>query len=193
MEFGMAMYHRKFDKQLYKKVLQQPKDLVNNLATKESRKLYKMHREVMASVHLKKGFMRFDVSKHGILHTKLKTEHNVLDFIIGHFHRRYPVFYIALEYRGKTHVMDLDGNKKVHNKRLKQTIQHLEGKLPLNPLCADMDFDENMWYCYYDSQYIPQRRNISLMKKMMPLKHRQDDCIETFMSKRSKRITDFFV
>jgi len=48
-----------------------------------------------------------------------------------------------------------------------------------------------LWEEYYDSQCIPERRNISLMNKLMPLKHRDENAIESRISKRCRSISEF--
>lgn len=189
--FGMSLKHKKFDRNLFETVLRQEREKVLNLATRESRKLYKMHREVCASLHLKKGFLRFELSKSGIIYTKTNIEHNIEYDLMHFFHNRFPFFYIIIESNNKSYTADKTGVVKVTKETCKEVVNRLESTLPEHELLSELEFEEEIWETYYDSQFIKERRNMKLMQKMMPLKHRDSGMIETNISKRSKKLTDF--
>lgn len=189
--FELAKYHNRFDIKLYKHVMNQDPRLVKSIATPEARKLYRMHREVGRSIHLNKGFTRFDISPHGILFAKKDFEHDVVDIIMHFFHTRYPKFVITIESKGKTYVIDPEGIISTFNQNLKKTVQLLEKKHPINPLLKELNYDETLWKEYYDSQFIRERKNLKLMQKMMPLKYRDFNAVETRMSKRTRNLSEF--
>ncbi len=189
--FGLAPRHRNYDPRLLDKVACQDRTLVMNIATPEARKLYRMHREVGCGLHLKKGFMRLNRSRHGILYGKPRLEHDVADLLLNHFHRRFPVFHIALEHRGKTYVADTRGTVTAYTACVEETVKELEKHLPPHPLMEGLDFDDSLWGKYYDSTYIRERRNLKLMNRMMPVKHREPHAMETRMAKRCGKITDY--
>ena len=183
--FGLAKLHKDFDPRLQNIIKSQDHAAVRNCATKEARRLYGMHRDVMRCIHLQRGFIRFDRSAHGILSAEPRLEHDVQDILLQLFHKRFPRFYIILGHRGKSHVINPEGTITSSTASVKTSIASLERRLPINPLLKDIAMDEPVWDTYYESQYISQRRDIGLMKKMMPLKFRSKAAEETRISKRS--------
>jgi len=189
-QFDLAPLHKDFDMQLYKTVMKQDKNLVKSYATKESRKLYEQHTNVAKGIHFAECFTRFNYSKHGILHTKIKLEHNIIDYILRFFHNRFPLFIIAIETNKKTHVIDKNRIIKIYNQDIRTTIAKLESSLPVDPFFKNLEIEEDLWNTYYDSQYIPQRRNLKLMDKMMPKKYR-NDIAEENIAKRCHSLKEF--
>ena len=189
-QFELACLHKDFDINLYNKVMKQDKNLVKSYATKESRKLYEQHTNVAKGIHFAECFTRFNYSKHGILHTKIKLEHNIIDYILRFFHNRFPLFMIAIEANKKTHTIDKNRIIKVYNLDINKTLAKLESSLPVDPFFQDLEIDKDLWNTYYDSQYISQRRNIKLMNKMMPKKYRNDIAEET-IAKRCHSLKEF--
>ena len=170
--FGLAERHADYNLMLHRKVLSQDRRLVENYATAESMRLYNMHHAVMRCLQANKGFIRLKTSTHGILYAKVETEHDVVDLLLRHFHRRYPTFHIALEYRGRTYVADRGGDVRVHNLCVEEAVKSLEASMPENKNPTDNITPEKLWCEYYASQLISQRRNLKLMGRMMPVKYR---------------------
>ncbi len=189
--FDLVFLHKDFDENTFSDVEDQDINIVKNLATKEARKLYEMQRSVMRCIHLKKSFIRFSLSRHGILYTRTHLEHNVVEQLLEHFNARYPLFHIAIEYDKKTYVISPEGKISVHGLRVEEAVRMLEAELMLDPILTEIEFDDGLWEEYYDSQYIRQRRNTGLMKKMMPLKYRSDDQEETRIAKRSRDLGEW--
>ena len=188
--FSLVGRHRRFDERLLRKVLSQDEALVRNYATPESKKLYRMQRSVMGCLHLKKGFMRFRLSEHGILYARTRLEHDVIDLLLRHFHGRYPGFIVAVEVAGVTHAVNPDGSVWSRKRRVEDVVEVLEAEHPRDPGLTGLSY-ENLWGAFYGSQYIRERRNLKLMRKMMPGKHRDRGSIEEFRSSESARLTDF--
>lgn len=174
--FPMAFYHKNFNHHLFEDVSKQDYNLVKNITTFEAKKLYRMHNEVCNLVHLKKGFMRFKISKHGILYTKTELAHNVVWFLLRFFKERNPMFVIVIEVNNFTYVND--GKILKYRDNVDHVVKSLENVLPLNELLLDIDNDDTIYREFFNSQNIKQRKNIKLMKKMMPLKYRDQNNIE---------------
>ncbi|MBD3388201.1 MAG: DUF4130 domain-containing protein [Candidatus Altiarchaeales archaeon] len=189
--FDLVDRHRRYDRRLYEKVMSQDPRLVLNYATPEAKRLYRMQRNVLCSLHLKKGFMRLERSKHGILYAKTRLEHRVADLLLSHFHNRFPTFHIAIEDGSMTYAISPSGRMTEHTLPVEEVVRRLESKLPVDPLLEGLEFDGRLWEGFYDSQYISERRNIKLMNKMMPLKHRDKNAMETRKAKGGHRITDY--
>jgi len=192
--FGFAHLHKNFKPELARLVYKQDPDIVKNIATSEARKLHGMHRCVMREVHLKSGFIRFESSDHGMLYAKINLEHKTEDMLLQHFHNRFPLFHIVLEVKGVSWLINKSGVISKYNLSVLDLVKQLEIRLPKNELLCELDLGESgddLWNKYYNSQYIGERRNLKLMKKMMPLKYREDG-FETFNSRRCCKLSEFF-
>jgi len=189
--FPLVRRHRKFDEKLYRKVMRQPPALVANLATPEAKKLYRMSRNVTGLLHLKKGFMRFQVHPKGILYTQTTLEHDVMDLLLAHFHMRYPTFQIAIEVKDKTYTIDERGVNKTYPMRLSETITHLEVLRPLHEMAQSMGDTKGVWESFYQSQYISQRKNLKLQQKMMPHKYRDRNNVIENTDLGNTKLTNF--
>ena len=189
--FDMVHRHKDFDRRLYETVRHQEYSLVKNCATKEAKSLYDMQRSVSYCFHKKTGFLRFKVSSRRIMYAKTTLEHDVSDLLLFHFHRRFPCFHIAIENDSRTHLIDPKGCVRGYEKNVEEVVALLETTLPEDELLKGMQMEPSLWEEYYDSQCIPERRNISLMNKLMPLKHRDENAIESRISKRCRSISEF--
>ncbi|MBT3406861.1 DUF4130 domain-containing protein [Candidatus Woesearchaeota archaeon] len=189
--FDAAHRHKEYSQELLSSVMQQDYNLVKNNATPEAKKLFRMQSGVLKYFHLKRCFMRLEFSKHGILYCKTELEHKVVDMLLSFFHKRFPIFHIAIQYKDKTYVINTKGQMQIVKANMNDTIKQLERKLPLNDLLSDLDMEESLWEDYYNSQYIKERRNVKLMNQMMPLKYRDQDHIESTVVKRCQKLTDF--
>jgi len=190
-EFKHAHRHRNFDPKLLEKVKKQPKELVRRKATPESRKLYSMSRQAGMCSHKWQSFARLKVSRHGILYAEIEPEHSVEDMVVAVFVNRFPLFVVVIgssrgvwlgfkeEFRGKVRIVkiknktqDNKNKDKKTNKEIEEVVANLERELPVNPLLRDLsDFDDNIYRTFYDSQYIPERRNHTYFFRMMPKKY----------------------
>jgi len=189
--FDLVTRHKDYDPKLHSRVLMQDKRRVENCATREAKKMYRMQRAVMWSLHAKKGFLRLNMSEKGVLYAKTRLEHNVLDLLLKHFHNRFPGFHIAIETGGKTGVIGPGGWIDTYPFSVEEAVKRLESRGPENQTVKSLENGDRkkLWSEYYESQKIDERRNISLMKKMMPLKHRDKDAHETTAG--CKNITDY--
>lgn len=196
--FYLADRHKDFDNRLLKNVEKQDFNLARNISTKESRQLYELHTNVARAICKIKSFLRFDISKHGILYTKIESEHYIVDNLLEFFHQRFPIFHIAIEDKQKTYVITPKNEIKQYPLAIKETIAILEKELPIQNLTNDItdnetSFDETLWEKYYDSQYISERKNLKLMQSLMPKKYRfgKESSAESIIAKRCKKITEF--
>lgn len=190
--FYYAHRHANFDPQLEKEVQRQDKAIVENLASQEARKLNKLHTNVGWAVCKLQSFLRFETSKHGILYTKIKSEHKLADIILEFFHLRFPLFHIVIEHGKHTYVIDRNGDITKHNTNLLQTVSNLEKELPVDPLLNDIDSNEEYFQNYYQSQNIKERYNPKLMKQLMPKKYMADDTPEHHINTNTKSLNDYF-
>lgn len=175
--FPLANYHKDYDERIRQAIEKQDESVVENVVSVEARKIYSMHRQVSCDIHKLVSFIRLKRSA-DILYSKVNTEHNILPFILKHFHLRFPTFKIIIGDK-TTYIMDKEGKVSILN-------------IDFDSYTKDLDSEDmlELWRVYYDSQYIEQRRNLGLMNKMMPKRLRQDN-IETIISKRTRSLTEF--
>jgi len=173
--FGLVRRHRDYDRRLHDIVLKQDPVLVKNCATAESKRLYRMQLEVARCLQHKKGFLRLRNSQHGILYARAELEHDVADLLLTHFQHRFPTYHIALEHGRKTYTAAPGGKRTVTDESVEDAVRRLEAQLPKKD---SGPFDDTLWSRYYNSQMTKERRNLRLMDKMMPRRHRDKDAYE---------------
>lgn len=185
----MASRHRRYDGRLRDAVSRQEPALARNLATPEARRLYEMGSEVSRSLHAKKGFLRLNVSPGGVLWAKTSLEHDVLDLLVAHFHRRFPGRHIAIESGGRTLTASPGGGFREHRLGVTDAVRLLDGSQEADAKEAGQA--RRLWEEYYDSQEIKSRVNHALMRKMMPARHMDPDSYESRKASGSGRISDW--
>ncbi len=188
-EGDMASRHRRYDGRLRNAVSRQDQALARNLATPEARRLYEMGGEVSRSLHAKKGFLRLNVSPGGVLWAKTRLEHDVLDLLVDHFHRRFPGRHIAIESGGRTLTASPGGGFREHRLGVMDAVRLLDGSA--QPGAEDSAGVRRLWEEYYDSQEIKSRVNHALMRRMMPARHMDPDAYESRKASGSGRISDW--
>ncbi len=165
-----------------KKVLKENPAIIFNKMTKLGRQFYLRGREVMREYYRLNAFIRFEMHPEYLLVSEIRPEHDILDFIFNYFRRRYPDFLILLfdEKTGNIstrraeiefpmfkfkrnywyfmrHLFSLDEIRQIIRAQLPDTIK-------INV------FTTRVWERYYDSQYIQDRKNIQLARKLIPKK-----------------------
>jgi len=200
-ELNLIERHSDFNRGILDEISGMDFAVVKNIACPQARRAYEMQRNVSCTIHRKIAFSRFAISPHGILSARIGLIHDIMDIVIMHFHKRFPLFNIVIEdtdaisdkgighvTRKRTCSIDTRGKIKWHDCSAADIVSGLESVLPINPLiegvAADDSENSNAWKAYYASQYIPQRRNIKLQKKFMPMKYREDR-MEQDLSSRS--------
>jgi len=135
----------------------------------------------------RKRGLRLNKSPGRVLYAKTRLEHDVLDLLIRHFHRRFPTYGIAIQAGKTTAWMGKEGVLRRGWITVEEAVGILESA------AADdqtMDADE-LWRQYYPSQRIPERDNPDIQAKMMPLGYRDDGAGETRAARRSRSLPDF--
>jgi probable DNA metabolism protein len=169
--FSLVKRHKDFSGDVFLEVMNQDPAKVKVCATDAARELYKMNRAVQSEIHRMKGFSRLQVSSHRVLYSSLELEHRIIDFLLLHFHVRFPNFHILLETDGIVYGIRPDSELEVFYMTLSEALGVLEKRLPQDPDLSDSDPQE-MWDIYYNSQAIDKRRNIGLYKSKVPRKYR---------------------
>ncbi|MHA1278316.1 MAG: DUF4130 domain-containing protein [Candidatus Helarchaeota archaeon] len=182
----MAQRHKKSQKDnLIKQVKQMLKNnpaVILNKMTKLARQFYLRGREVMMELHRLNAFVRFDIYPEYLLVSDVYPEHDIIDLMFNYFCRRYPDFVITFYDHQRGYLSTRRPNicfPKLKTKRNywyfpKNAYQVGRIRDLLRPQLNDFlnvdHFTREIWECYYDSQYIQERKNVSLVRKALPAK-----------------------
>ena len=151
-------------------------------ATKDAVELQSRANQVIRETSKLRGFCRFNFFPEMLLVGRIAPEHDIIDLVLKHFSFRFPKFVIAIFVGDKAYIAtyrkDISFNyekegtiwvakiteKFIHE--LRQTIsEQINEKLDLG------QWDYNYWEKFYESQYIPTRKNIKQALRSMPKKY----------------------
>lgn len=143
---------------------------LETISTDLARKALKLAREVGGDLHRGKSFTRLKVSKKGILYGELKIKHEVEDLLARFFVRRFPNFIVVLEsWRGCYIYGRGFGKVEFSDEELKSVVEDLEKTTNINYNFEEVD-TKKLWDEFYNSQYIPSRKNLKLFSSRVPKK-----------------------
>jgi probable DNA metabolism protein len=126
----------------------------------EARKFMKLARAVGAEKYRATAFMRLQpIDQHRVLYGEFAIEHQTAELIMLHFMKRFPRYNIMIVFNGEVYIG-----------RNKEIFQQALGQKKVTLPKAPDDF-ERYWLAFYRSQYIPERRNIKYLKRMIPQKY----------------------
>lgn len=180
------------DKEFIEQVKKEPKVILENKGSDLAKTAYNKAMEVGKEIHAFKGFLRFDVSSHGILHTDVKLKHKVEPVLLRFFSKRFPSFTIMISSpKGIFVKMPRFQTIKFYADFSKGDIlRSLEEKLPKREeLSFDLDANK-LWKEFYSSQYISERENKRLFNKTIPKKYRKNSLIND-QNLLMKRLDEF--
>jgi probable DNA metabolism protein len=126
----------------------------------EARKFMKLAREVGAEKYRATSFIRLTpIDRHKVLFGEFETRHQTAELIMLHFMRRFPRFNIMIVF-GEDVYIGRD------NEIYKEKIDRKKIELP-----KETDEYEKYWLAFYRSQFIPERKNLRYLKRMIPKKY----------------------
>jgi len=126
----------------------------------EARKFLKLARAVAFEKYRATAFLRLQpIDQHRVLYGEFAIEHQTAELIMLHFMKRFPRYNIMIVFNDEVYI---GRNKEIFREKAKPR----EVELPT----AKDDF-ERYWLAFYRSQYIPERRNIKYLKRMIPQKY----------------------
>jgi len=128
----------------------------------EARKFMRYARAVGSEKYRATAFIRLQpIDQHKVLYGEFSIEHQTAELIMLHFMKRFPKFNIMIVFGNEVYI---GRDKEIY----KQSINKQKIELPK----VKDDF-ERYWLAFYRSQYIPERRNIKYLKRMIPQKYWQ--------------------
>ena len=164
-EVSLALLHRDPAKYaLIDKAIEQAREkglsYVLCKVSTEARKFMKLARAVGVEKYRATAFIRLQpIDQHRVLYGEFQIEHQTADLIMLHFMKRFPKFNIMIVF-----------NDEVFIGRNKEIFRQALGKRKIDLPKAPDEF-ERYWLAFYRSQYIPERRNIKYLKRMIPKKY----------------------
>jgi len=144
-------------------------------ASENSRKFFKYYHSVAADIHANKGFCRLQPFKPQFLVGKIHTEHNTGDIILNFFTYRFPRHKIALIDKKKNlaFVYNLKSVFVTSPENLGKELEQIDSR----------DIYTQYWQTYYETQYIPEKKNLELALKNFPQKRWHDMFEADFLKK----------
>lgn len=129
-------------------------------------KINKIESKVNGEAHRFKGFIRFkDIE--GILYSKVDSDNNILELIMGHFINRFSNerFIIHDEKRNKA-IISIEGKGNI--------VLDINLKMDKLKDFNNKDIYEDLWIEYFDATTIKERENKKLQRQMMPKRYWKD-------------------
>ena len=108
------------------------------------------------------GFVRFSIMESGVQYCRFSPENNILPLILSHFAARFSGIPLVI-HDTKRRLLGIYDTKNKY-------IISSEGFTPPEKSSDEENF-ESMWKLFYDTIGIKERKNIKLMKQMMPARY----------------------
>jgi len=126
----------------------------------EARKFHHLAREVGAERYRATAFMRLQpIEQHNVLFGEFEIKHQTGELIMLHFMKRFPRYNIIITFGHEVYI----GR---NNEIFKEKIDRKKVVLP-----KEKDEFEKYWLAFYRSQFIPERKNLRYLKRMIPKKY----------------------
>ena len=126
----------------------------------EARKFMRLANDVGREKYRATAFMRLQpIDQHRVLYGEFEIQHQTAELIMLHFMKRFPRYNIMIVFNDEVYI----GR---NNEIFKEKIDRKKVTLP-----KGKDDFERYWLAFYRSQYIPERRNLKYLKRMIPKKY----------------------
>lgn len=171
----------------------------------EAVRLRKMVYAVMGEVHRMLAFVRLKPLGSQVLYGYLKPRHRIGGHVSDHFARRTPGMIIVLGNGSESWTSICQKGRIVrdHGKGMDEMLERLRSFLDCsgygpggdnsnmaNPNAGDLNAD-NLWQIYYDSQYCPERKNLTAFHSRMPRRDQDAAGLRLVQNKREITLEDF--
>jgi probable DNA metabolism protein len=133
----------------------------------EAKKFMKLARAVGAEKYRATAFMRLQpIDQHRVLYGEFEIQHQTGELIMLHFMKRFPRYNIMIVFNEEVYI---GRNNEIFKQPIEPAYRQASEKRTKVPSQKD-DF-ERYWLAFYRSQYIPERRNLKYLKRMIPKKY----------------------
>jgi len=164
--------------------LRSPLDIAENYANADVRRVQRLAQQMYREKHRMEAFVRFEKTTDGLFHATIEPDFDVLPLIAAHFTKRYAdqrwLIYDRRRHYGlyydltRTDVVHFEQNAGPKTAAVSATV--LDEREPLFRL---------LWQAYFDHVNIPERKNLKLHRRHMPLRYWK------YLSEKQPRETRF--
>ena len=155
---------------------------------------------VMGEVHRMKAFVRLKPLGSQVLYGYLKPRHRIGEHVCDHFARRTPGI-VAVLGNGSESWVSLCREGRImrdHGRGMNETLERLRSALGLpeddtdadNSNINDLNLDD-LWQVYYDSQYWPEKKNLTVFHQRMPRRDQDAAGLRVVQNKKEITLDDF--
>jgi probable DNA metabolism protein len=146
------------------------RDISENYANADVRRIQRLAQQMFREKHRMEAFVRFEKTADDLFHATIDPDFDVLPLIAAHFTKRYAdqrwLIYDRRRHYGlyydltRTDVVQFEQQKPQKATELSATV--LDEREPLFKL---------LWQAYFDHVNIPERKNLKLHRRHMPLRY----------------------
>jgi len=155
---------------------------------------------VMGEAHRMKAFVRLSSLGASVLYGFFKPRHKIGEHICDHFARRNAGMIIVLG-NGRESWASLCREGRIwrdHGGGMAITLEKLKAALHCDQdgssddgSCGDPSNVEGLWQIYYDSQYCPERKNLTAFKRHMPRRDQEAAGLRLMQNRKNASLDDF--
>ena len=163
----------------------------------------KMVNAVMGEAHRMKAFVRLSSLGASVLYGFFKPRHKIGEHICDHFARRNAGMIIVLG-NGRESWASLCREGRIwrdHGGGMTATLEKLKAALhsgqegsSSDEASCDCKYPSNvedLWQVYYDSQYCPERKNLTAFKRHMPRRDQEAAGLRLMQNRKNATLSDF--
>ena len=150
--------------------LRSPVDVAENYASADVRRVQRLAQMMFREKHRMEAFVRFEKTTDGLFHATIEPDMDVLPLIAAHFTKRYAdqrwLIYDRRRHYGlyydltRTDIVQFENPTGPKSTALAATV--LDEREPLF---------KHLWQAYFDHVNIPERKNLKLHRRHMPLRY----------------------
>ncbi|WP_052732838.1 TIGR03915 family putative DNA repair protein [Hymenobacter terrenus] len=150
--------------------LRTDRDISENYANADVRRIQRLAQQMFREKHRMEAFVRFEKTTDELFHATISPDFDVLPLIAAHFTKRYAdqrwLIYDRRRHYGlyydltRTDLVQFEADQAQNANRLSATV--LDEREPLFKL---------LWQAYFDHVNIPERKNLKLHRRHMPLRY----------------------
>lgn len=164
--------------------LRSPLDIAENYANADVRRVQRLAQQMYREKHRMEAFVRFEKTTDGLFHATIEPDFDVLPLIAAHFTKRYADQRWLIYDRRRRYGLYYDLTR--------TDIVHFEQDAgPKTAAVSATVLDEReplfrlLWQAYFDHVNIPERKNLKLHRRHMPLRYWK------YLSEKQPRETRF--
>ena len=150
--------------------LRTPADISGNFANDDVRRVQRLAQQMFREKHRMEAFVRFEKTRDGLFHATIEPDFDVLPLIAAHFTKRYAdqrwLIYDRRRRYGlyydltRTDIVQFENATAAPRAGVSATV--LDEREPLF---------QTLWQAYFDHVNIPERKNLKLHRRHIPLRY----------------------